>query len=76
LAAVVVGVWQFAMGLPASPANVETGIFQPFVIETINRTLTSLGFLIFICGFILLLSGLVTFLRYRKENPTPYAEDV
>jgi hypothetical protein len=49
----------------------QSGIFQPTVLETINRTLTSLGFLILISGAILMISGIMTFLRYRKENPTP-----
>ena len=76
LAGLAVGVWQFGMGLPVFPANVQPGIFQPSVLEIINRTLTSLGFLVLISGVILMLSGFVTFHRYRKENPTPYTEDV
>jgi hypothetical protein len=76
LTGMAVGIWQFAMGLPAFPANVGTGILQPLVLESINRTLSSLGFLTLISGIILMLSGLVTFLRYRKENPIPYTEDV
>jgi hypothetical protein len=76
LAGMVVGIWQYAMGLPAFPANVQPGILQPQVLEIINRTLTSLGFLTLASGAILMFSGLVTFLRYRKENPIPYAEEV
>ena len=76
LAGIKVGLWQLAIGLPAFPANMHLGILQPPVLEIISRTLTSLSFLILICGAILMISGLVTFLRYRKENPTPYTEDV
>ena len=65
----------FAMGLPILPANVQPEIFQPAVVEIINRALTSLGVLILLSGVILALSGLVTFLRYRAENPTPYMEE-
>jgi hypothetical protein len=76
LAGMAVGFWQLAMGLPAFPANVGPGILQPLVLESINRTLTSLGSLTLASGLILMLSGLVTFLRYRKENPIPYTEGV
>ena len=75
LTGIAIGVWQFAIGLLIIPSNIQSGIFQPIVLETINRTLVSLGFLILISGVILMISGLVTFLRYRKENPTPYAEE-
>ena len=76
LAGMAIGFWQFAAGLPAFPANVGPIILQPLVLESINRTLASLGFLTLISGVILMFSGLVTFLRYRKENPIPYTEDV
>jgi hypothetical protein len=76
LAGVVVGIWQFATGLPEFSTNAQAGILQPFVLESINHTLTSLSILILIAGVFLIFSGVVTFLRYRKENPTPYTEDV
>ena len=75
LTGIAIGVWQFTIGLPAFPANIQAGIFQPIVLETFHRTLISLGFLILISGVTLMISGLVTFLHYRKENPTPYAEE-
>ncbi len=75
LSGIAAGFWQFAMGLPILPANVQPEIFQPAVVEIINRALTSLGVLILLSGVILALSGLVTFLRYRAENPTPYMEE-
>ncbi|MCJ7435357.1 MAG: hypothetical protein MUO77_17900 [Anaerolineales bacterium] len=76
LAGMTIGSWQFAMGLPAFPANVGPEPLQPSVLEIINRTLSSLSFLVLISGVLLMFSGLVTFLRYRKENPTPYTEDI
>jgi hypothetical protein len=76
LAGMTVGFWQVAMGLPAFPADVQSGVLQPPVLEIINRTLASLGLLTLISGVILIFSGFVTFLRYRKEYPIPYTEDV
>ncbi|MBI5950944.1 MAG: hypothetical protein HY865_04755 [Chloroflexi bacterium] len=76
LAGIAVGVWQFAMGLTEFPVNTQVKIMHPAMLESISRTLASLGMLVLICGIVLALSGVVTFLRYRKENPTPYTEDV
>ncbi len=75
LTSITIGIWQFAIGLPTSPSNIQSSIFQPIGLEIINRTLLSLSLLILISGAILMISGLVTFLRYRKENPTPYVEE-
>lgn len=75
LSGIAAGFWQWAVGLPTLPADVQPGIFQPEVVEIINRALTSLGLLILVSGVVLALSGLVTFLRYRAENPTPYTEE-
>ncbi len=76
LAGMAVGIWQFAMGLTEFPANMRVEILHPAMLESISRTLASLGMLVLICGVVLMFSGMVTFLRYRKENPTPYTEDV
>jgi hypothetical protein len=76
LTGIAVGIWQSTMGLPNVPVNVEPTILQPPLLESIDRTLSSLGFILLIFGVVLLISGMVTFLRYRKENPTPYSEDV
>jgi hypothetical protein len=76
LVGATIGLWQFAIGLPVLPANLQPEISQPVVLESIIRALTSLNFLVLITGLILIFSGLITFLRYRRENPTPYAEDV
>ena len=75
LTGAAIGIWQFAMGLPVFPASLQPSILQPPVIETINRTLESLSLLVLISGLILIISGILTFRRYRKENPLPYTED-
>jgi hypothetical protein len=71
LTGIGVGVWQSTMRL----SNVATTL-QLSMLESINRTLISLGIILLILGIFLVISGVVTFLRYRKENPTPYSEDV
>jgi hypothetical protein len=76
LAGAAIGIWQVAMGLPVFPVNVQAGILQPPVVETINRSLQSLSLLVLITGLILVISGALTFVRYRKENPLPYTEEV
>ena len=76
LAGMAIGSWQLAIGLPAFPANVQPGLLQHPVLESIIRTLTSLSSLVLVSGIILMFSGFLTFLHYRKENPLPYAEDV
>ena len=75
LTGIAIGIWQLTMGLLTFPPDIRSGIFQPNGLEVINRTLFSLGLLILLSGVILIISGFVTFLRYRKENPTPYAEE-
>jgi hypothetical protein len=75
LTGIAIGIWQFTMGLPTFPSKMQSGIFQSIVLETIHRTWISLGFLILISGVTLMISGFVTFLRYRKENPTAYVEE-
>jgi len=70
LAGIAVGIWQWSAGLPVlSPLD------QPAVQEVVNRGLNGLGVLVLISGLPLVISGLVTFLRYRKANPTPYVEE-
>ena len=71
-----VGIWQSTLGLPNIPANAESTIFQSLLLESIDRTIYSLGLILVIFGITLLASGLATFMRYRNENPTPYSEDV
>lgn len=76
LAGIKIGIWQFVLGLPVLSSNQQPWVFQSPLLEVINRTLFSLGFLILASGIIVMSSGFVTFLRYRKENPAPYPEDV
>jgi len=76
LAGLGTGVWQWTMGLPDIPANMQPDLLQPSVLESINRSLTSLGFILIGTGIIFLISGILTFLHYRKENPEPYTEAV
>ena len=76
LAGIKVGIWQYAIGLPATAENMQAGFFQPATLEILYRSLTNLGILVLISGIILIISGFVTFLRYRKENPTPYSEEI
>jgi len=71
LAGIGVGIWQLSMGLP----NIQSDVLQRSVLESINRTLIGLGVVMLISGFILACSGILTFMRYRKENPEPYRED-
>lgn len=76
LAGIAVGIWQLAMGMPNIPANIQPELFQPSVLESINRAFTSLGLILLISGVLLVFSGIVAFIRYRRENPQPYAGDV
>ena len=75
LAGISVGIWQLGMGLPNIPADVRLELLQPPVLESINRALTSLGLILLISGVVLMFSGILTFIRYRRENPQPYTED-
>lgn len=76
LVGIGIGIWQWIMGLPNIPANVHPEELQPPVLESINRSLTSLSLILLISGIAFIVSGLVTFMRYRRENPQPYKEDV
>jgi hypothetical protein len=76
LAGATVGLWQLAIGLPVFPAKMPLEISQPVVLESIHRVLTSLSFLVLFTGLVLIVSGVLTFLHYWKENPTPYGEQV
>jgi len=75
LAGLAVGIWQWTAGLSALPADVRPALDQHAVQEVVNRGLSGLGLLVLISGLPLIISGLVTFLRYRKANPTPYVEE-
>jgi hypothetical protein len=64
LAGIKAGAWQFIVGV--ANLTLETAIY---------RTFASVGLLTLASGMVFLLSGLATFLRYRKENPLPYQEE-
>ena len=76
LAGLGVGIWQLTMGLPTIPSDVQPELLQPPVLESIQRSLTSLGWVLLISGVPFVVSGILTFMRYHKENPQPYREDV
>jgi hypothetical protein len=71
--------WQVWEGLPVMPAAVLQSddllalpnVLQAPVADVFNRTLVAVGVLIFLWGVTFLISGLITFLRYRRENPAP-----
>jgi hypothetical protein len=75
LTGIGIGIWQWTMGLPSIPATIQPELLQPSVLESIKRTLTSLGFMLIGSGILFIVSGGLTFLHYRKENPQPYTEE-
>jgi hypothetical protein len=83
LAGIVVGVWQLVIGLPNFPVEALQSnslaalpeVVRAPMAETINRTFISIGLLTLVSGTVFAISGVVTFLRYRKENPVPYREE-
>jgi hypothetical protein len=77
LAGIATGAWQLVIGLPAVPAEALANPWyaQAPLAEMINRTFVSVGLMTMVSGAVFAISGLVTFLRYRKENPHPYKEE-
>jgi hypothetical protein len=83
LAGILTGVWQLTLGLPIVPADaLQTNMLSPLpdvlrapLEETLTRALAGVGLLTLLSGIGFAVSGLVTFLRYRKENPAPYQEE-
>ncbi len=68
LTGLAVGIRQFAIGFPTLPARAPLD-------EIISRFFAGVGGLTFAAGIFFLVSGLATFLRYRRENPAPYREE-
>jgi len=64
LAGIKAGGWQWIIG--TSNLTFETAIY---------RTFASASLLTLLSGLVLVISGLITFLRYRRENPAPYQEE-
>jgi hypothetical protein len=83
LAGILIGAWQFTLGLPNVPEDaLRANILSPLpdvlwapMEETLSRMLAGVGLLTILSGIGFAASGLVTFLRYRKENPAPYQEE-
>jgi hypothetical protein len=83
LAGISIGAWQLTLGLPNVPADaLRANILSPLpdvlwapVEESLNRVLAGVGLLTLLSGIAFAVSGLATFLRYRKENPVPYREE-
>jgi len=83
LAGILTGVWQLTLGLPIVPAEaLRNNMLSPLpdvlrapLEETLARALTGVGVVTLVSGIGFAVSGLVTFLRYRKENPAPYKEE-
>jgi hypothetical protein len=83
VAGIALGGRQLLIGLPvvsaealaSHPWNALPEALQASLVEAVDRAFTSIGWLTLIAGIAFLLSGLVTFLRYRKENPVPYQEE-
>ena len=83
LTGLAVGVWQILLGLPALAAEaLQADWLQPMpeelmapLNELLSRMFVAMSVLCLITGVFLIAAGLVTFLRYRKENPVPYREE-
>jgi hypothetical protein len=82
LAGIAIGVWQLLTGFPTLPADaLQANFLEPLaeslsgpLDEILSRAFTGIGLLTLTAGILFVLSGLVTFIRYRKENPVPYRE--
>jgi hypothetical protein len=80
---IAVSLWQTLLGLPNVPIEaVQPGAWAVLppalaaaLAASLNRTFAALGLLLILAGVALVVSGGVTFLRYRKENPVPYQEE-
>jgi hypothetical protein len=83
LVGISTGVWQLTLGLPSVPADaLRANVLNPLpdvlwapLMESFKRMLTGVGLICMLSGVGFAVSGLVTFLRYRKDNPAPYQEE-
>ena len=83
LTGIGIGAWQLAVGLPQLPVEALQSsslaalpeALRAALAETLNRAFAGIGWLTVGSGAAFAISGLVTFLRYRKENPVPYKEE-
>jgi hypothetical protein len=84
LTGIGISAWQLAAGLPpipvealqSSPLAALPEVLRAPLADILNRTFISIGLLTQVSGAVFATSGVVTFLRYRKENPAPYREEV
>jgi hypothetical protein len=82
-AGIGVGIWQGIVGVPSIPLTALTfhleepipAALQIPLAETIGRLTAGIGWLTLAAGAAFFLSGVITFLRYRKENPVPVREE-
>lgn len=72
LAGTVTAAWQIVIGLPPVAGD---ALSDAALVAVFDRTFTALGVLIVSAGACIAFAGMVTFLRYRKENPVPYQEE-
>jgi hypothetical protein len=83
LAGLAVGVWQILEGIPGLAAEaLQADWLQPMpealrapLDELLGRVFVGMSVLCLATGCFLIVAGLVTFLRYRRENPVPYREE-
>jgi hypothetical protein len=83
MAGTAVGLWQLSYGLIALPAEaLHWNILDPLpdalqypLDDWFIRLLTGMGILTLATGVGFAVTGAMTFLRYRKENPAPYREE-
>ncbi|MBN1888525.1 MAG: hypothetical protein JW850_11065 [Thermoflexales bacterium] len=77
LAGIAIGAWQLVAGLPSVPPEAFANPWDAhsLLAEMINRTFVGVGLVTLLSGVVFAISGVVTFLRYRKENPRPYEEE-
>jgi hypothetical protein len=83
LTGLAVGIWQITIGFPAISAEALQANWMAAMPESLrapldeilSRFLSGTGVLTLAAGKFFIVSGLITFLRYRKENPAPYREE-
>jgi hypothetical protein len=83
LVGIGISAWQLGVGLrplpveaiQSSPLAALPEALRAPLADSISRTFASIGLLTLVTGVFFTASGLVTFLRYRKENPAPYEEE-
>lgn len=83
LIGISVSIWQLTIGVPSFPAEALQAnpwgalpeVLRSPIEESIYRVVVGACAVTLISGAALTISGLVTFLRYRKENPVPYKDE-